>query len=110
MAYSLGIRCLSEFLGMMIVIYTGEAALANELLPSTKVCAGLTGTTAPATACSNCATTAAAAQYCHGISPSAVDVLLSFGIRSYCTQPSIQTQNVLLPALGVCLQGHAMGW
>ncbi|KAF6255239.1 aquaporin-like protein [Scenedesmus sp. NREL 46B-D3] len=36
MAYSLGIRCLAEFLGMMIVIYTGEAALANELLPSTK--------------------------------------------------------------------------
>eukprot|EP00879_Flechtneria_rotunda_P012021 GHRR01012555.1.p1 GENE.GHRR01012555.1~~GHRR01012555.1.p1 ORF type:complete len:447 (+),score=108.93 GHRR01012555.1:2005-3345(+) len=36
MAYSLGIRCLSEFLGMLIVIYTGEAALANELLPSTK--------------------------------------------------------------------------
>jgi glycerol uptake facilitator-like aquaporin len=46
MAYSLGIRCLAEFLGMMIVIYTGEAALANELLPSTKVCAGLTGITA----------------------------------------------------------------
>eukprot|EP00775_Hariotina_reticulata_P013573 gene13573-13698_t len=36
MAYSLGIRCLSEFIGMIIVIYTGEAALANELLPSTK--------------------------------------------------------------------------
>lgn len=36
MAYSLGIRCLAEFIGMAIVIYTGEAALANELLPSTK--------------------------------------------------------------------------
>lgn len=36
MAYSLGIRCVAEFLGMIIVIYTGEAALANELLPSTK--------------------------------------------------------------------------
>lgn len=36
MAYSLGTRCLAEFIGMIIVIYTGEAALANELLPSTK--------------------------------------------------------------------------
>jgi hypothetical protein len=24
MAYSLGVRCLAEFLGMIIVIYTGE--------------------------------------------------------------------------------------
>lgn len=36
MAYSLGIRCLSEFIGMIMVIYVGESALANELLPSTK--------------------------------------------------------------------------
>lgn len=34
--YSLGIRALTEFIGMAMVIYTGESALANELLPSTK--------------------------------------------------------------------------
>lgn len=35
-AYSLGTRALAEFIGTAMVIYTGEAALANELLPSTK--------------------------------------------------------------------------
>jgi hypothetical protein len=34
--YSLHHKALSEFLGMAITIYTGESALANELLPSTK--------------------------------------------------------------------------
>ena len=34
--YSLGQRALAEFIGMLMVIYAGESALANELLPSTK--------------------------------------------------------------------------
>ena len=34
--YSLGARALAEFVGMVFVIYAGESALANELLPSTK--------------------------------------------------------------------------
>ncbi len=36
--YTLGARCLAEFIGMIIVIGMGESALANELLPNTKVC------------------------------------------------------------------------
>jgi hypothetical protein len=36
MPYSLHHKAVSEFLGMAITIYTGESALANELLPSTK--------------------------------------------------------------------------
>ncbi|KAJ1568717.1 hypothetical protein HK405_014639 [Cladochytrium tenue] len=35
-AYSLGKRCLTEFLGMFVAISLGESLLANEMLPSTK--------------------------------------------------------------------------